>query len=215
MADKNSNYAYVHDTLLKKYRRDSLYIIWAVILNFIGIILVVFGIANIGEYSFGYGALYNLVGVILKYISNKMYINPWLFFLYSLLLSLPESIASLILGFKAYRGDKKSLYICLIIYAIDTVLCIPAFMLYNWMDCVLSIIVHVVFLGVLFLALFKRKEIIELRNKHMSQIKIDPSLTPKDTTVVTFNDFKRKVDNKKTVGEKIDQSKTNNQNKVE
>ena len=83
------------------------------------------------------------------------------------------------------------------------------------MDCVLSIIVHAVFLGVMFLALMKRKELIELRNKHMEKVKVDPNLAPKETTVVSFNEFKRNVKNKKTVGEKMEQNKTNTQNKVE
>ena len=163
----------------------------------------------------GYGALYNFVGVILKLITNKTYLNPWLFFLYALLLSIPFSVPSLIFGFKGYRGDKKSLYLSMAIYSVDTVLCIPAFLLYNWMDCVLSIIVHAVFLGVMFLALMKRKELIELRNKHMEKVKVDPNLAPKETTVVSFNEFKRNVKNKKTVGEKMEQNKTNTQNKVE
>lgn len=215
MAGNNTNYAYIHDTLLRKYRRNSLYIIWAVILNFIGVLLAVLDYINNIENSFGYGALYNFVGVILKLITNKTYLNPWLFFLYALLLSIPFSVPSLIFGFKGYRGDKKSLYLSIAIYSVDTVLCIPAFLLYNWMDCVLSIIVHAVFLGVMFLALMKRKELIELRNKHMEKVKVDPNLAPKETTVVSFNEFKRNVKNKKTVGEKMEQNKTNTQNKVE
>lgn len=215
MAGNNTNYAYIHDTLLRKYRRNSLYIIWAVILNFIGVLLAVLDYINNIENSFGYGALYNFVGVILKLITNKTYLNPWLFFLYALLLSIPFSVPSLIFGFKGYRGDKKSLYLSMAIYSVDTVLCIPAFLLYNLMDCVLSIIVHAVFLGVMFLALMKRKELIELRNKHMEKVKVDPNLAPKETTVVSFNEFKRNVKNKKTVGEKMEQNKTNTQNKVE
>lgn len=79
MAGNNTNYAYIHDTLLRKYRRNSLYIIWAVILNFIGVLLAVLDYINNIENSFGYGALYNFVGVILKLITNKTYLNPWLF----------------------------------------------------------------------------------------------------------------------------------------
>lgn len=77
MAGNNTNYAYIHDTLLRKYRRNSLYIIWAVILNFIGVLLAVLDYINNIENSFGYGALYNFVGVILKLITNKTYLNPW------------------------------------------------------------------------------------------------------------------------------------------
>ena len=46
MAGNNTNYAYIHDTLLRKYRRNSLYIIWAVILNFIGVLLAVLDYIN-------------------------------------------------------------------------------------------------------------------------------------------------------------------------
>lgn len=49
----------------------------------------------------------------------------------------------------------------------------------------------------------------------MEKVKVDPNLAPKETTVVSFNEFKRNVKNKKTVGEKMEQNKTNTQNKVE
>ena len=77
MAGNNTNYAYIHDTLLRKYRRNSLYIIWAVILNFIGLLLAVLDYINNIENSFGYGALYNFVGVMLYCYLYHLVFRVW------------------------------------------------------------------------------------------------------------------------------------------
>lgn len=201
-------YSVRHDRLLRSYRRLALYGAWAAALNFVALLLTLLNMTGTaGSEGFGYGALFNCVGLAITGLSSAYTLATWYYYLLLVLFSVPLTAALVVLAPKAYRGSKAGLYWSAGLYGIDTLLCGLAVVVYRGqpLDMSLTVIAHVVIFGALILAIWRRKELIDLRKEHFS-VPSD-AIKPEKTTVMSFKKPGRRRSDLKTAGEKLEEKK--------
>lgn len=210
------SYAYLHNRILKQYRRASLYIIWVAVLNIMAIALAAITLVNAETGNgFGYGAFFNHVGLALIAINDALKPEIFMYLLYAFLLSIPYCALFIFLGIEAYHGSKKCLYAANIFYGLDTLLLIIVFFSYAVEDGVLAIIIHIVIMAMLVLACYKRTELVNLSKKHAGTYDKKEVIPPSETTTMTFNVPPKKHHNKKTAGEKLEGKDKDSRSSVE
>lgn len=195
-------YARTHDRLLRRYRRYALYIVWAAVLNIVALVITALSVANGEDSSFGYGALFNYVGLAMIAIEEAWHPGLALYILYSFLISIPGTGLLMWWGLQSYRGNKKSLYFSAVFYGADTLLTVLTFWSYLAIDSVLAILVHLIIMTLMLAAIYKRYQLVELQNRHLGPPlkKTDESVP---TTVLSFNETKRPTEKSTTVGDKL------------
>lgn len=199
------SYAYLHNRILKQYRRASLYIIWVAILNIMAIALAAITLINAETGNgFGYGAFFNHVGLALIAINEATQPEIYMYLLYAFLLSIPYSGLFIFLGLQAYHGSRKCLYTSVVLYGLDTLLLVIVFFSYISEDGVLAIIIHIVIMAMLVLACYKRIELIDLSKKYLGAYEKKDVTSSRETTTMTFNISSKRHEGKKTVGEKLE-----------
>lgn len=214
----NKSYAEIHNKLVRRYRRHSLWVVWLIAFSCLCLIIYLpttdlYDIKKYlmdtestfnGNIGFGFGGITN-ISSLFSVIYFTFYDN--LNIVCNGFISMLSIINILILGvfiylaYLAYKGNKKPLIVGLVFNIVDFCL-FPFFFIPQlnglfWqgtVNIIINVCLHCISIFFIALALYDRSEIIKLKIKHDSYIN-NEVVNKKDRKVITF--VKKDDSNKK------------------